>query len=76
MEARTPKYAPTQKTAGDDGSLDPGSGPYKVHGRMIIGETVSDTYIFMPLELTFNLATVTPPKSIPYTGGTAPPTHP
>ena len=59
-----------------DGSLDPGSGPYQVHGRMIVGETVSDSYTFMPLEQTCNLATLAPAKDIPSTGGTAPPTHP
>jgi hypothetical protein len=35
-------------------------------------ETVSDSYAFMPLELTCNLATLTPAKNIPSTGGAAP----
>jgi hypothetical protein len=67
---------PLSVTIRADGSLDPGSGPYQVHGRMITGQTVSDSYTFLPLELTCNLATLTPAKNIPSTGGTAPPTHP
>jgi hypothetical protein len=59
-----------------DASLDPGSGPYQVHGRMITGPTISDNYTFLPLEQTCNLATLTPAKNIPSTGGTAPPRHP
>jgi hypothetical protein len=59
-----------------DASLDPGSGPYQVHGRMITGPTISDNYTFLPLEQTCNLATLTPAKNIPSTGGTAPPSHP
>ena len=57
-----------------DGSLDPGSGPYQVHGRMITGPTVSDKYTFMPLESTCNLASLTPAAKIPSAGGAAP--HP
>jgi hypothetical protein len=59
-----------------DGSLDPGSGPYPVHGRMLVGQTVSDSYTFLPLERTCNLAALTPARDIPATGGAAPPTHP
>ena len=54
-----------------DGSLDPGSGPYQVHGRMITGQTVSDNYTFLPLESTCNLALLTPARNIPSTGGTS-----
>jgi hypothetical protein len=39
---------------------------------MITGPTISDNYTFMPLEQTCNLATLTPAKSIPSTGGVAP----
>lgn len=67
---------PLSVTIRADGSLDPGSGPYQVHGRMITGPTVSDNYTFLPLELTCNLATLTPAKNIPSTGGAAPPRHP
>ena len=59
-----------------DGSLDPGSRPYLVHGRMLIGETVSDDYRFMPLEMTCNLGALTPAKAIPSSGGTAVATMP
>jgi hypothetical protein len=57
-----------------DGTLDPGSGPYQVHGRMITGPTVSDSYTFLPLEMSCNLAPLTPARNIPSTGGTPP--HP
>ena len=55
----------------NDGSLDPGSGPYQVHGRMLIGDTIGDSYSFLPLERACTLANLTPAKSIPTTGGTA-----
>ncbi len=54
-----------------DGSLDPGSGPYQVHGRILVGETMSDSYSFLPMETTCNLAVLTPAKTIPTTGGAA-----
>jgi hypothetical protein len=57
-----------------DGSLDPGSGPYQVHGRIITGPTVSDNYTFLPAENTCNLALLTPARNIPSTDGTTP--HP
>jgi hypothetical protein len=63
---------PLSVTIRADGSLDPGSGPYNVHGRMITGPTVSDNYTFLPLEMTCNLALLTPARNIPSTGGTAP----
>jgi hypothetical protein len=65
---------PLSVTVRADGSLDPGSGPYNVHGRMITGPTVSDNYTFLPLEMTCNLAPLTPARNIPSTGGTSP--HP
>ena len=65
---------PLSVTIRADGSLDPGSGPYQVHGRMITGPTVSDNYTFMPIESICNLALLTPAKSIPSTGGNSP--HP
>jgi hypothetical protein len=65
---------PLSVTIRADGSLDPGSGPYQVHGRMITGQTVSDNYTFLPLEMTCNLAPLTPARNIPATQGTnAPP---
>jgi hypothetical protein len=57
-----------------DGSLDPGSGPYQVHGRIITGPTVSDNYTFLPAENTCSLALLTPARNIPSTDGTTP--HP
>ena len=53
-----------------DGSLDPGSGPYQVHGRIITGQTVSDNYTFLPAENSCNLALLTPARNIPSTDGT------
>lgn len=53
-----------------DGSLDPGSGPYQVHGRMITGETDNGDYTVVPMEKTCNLAVLTPSKEIPSVGGT------
>jgi hypothetical protein len=65
---------PLSVTIRSDNSLDPGSGPYQLHGRMITGPTVSDKYTFMPVESTCTLAPLTPAKNIPSTGGTTP--HP
>jgi hypothetical protein len=63
---------PLSVTIRSDGSLDPGSGPYQVHGRMITGPTVSDKYTFMPVENTCNLAPLTPARNIPSTGASTP----
>jgi len=52
-----------------DGSLDPGSGPYQVHGRMITGQDDNDDFTFAPMERTCNLAVLTPAKEIPSAGG-------
>ena len=65
---------PFSVTIRSDGSLDPVSGPYQVHGRMITGPTVSDKYTFLPVESTCNLAPLTPARNIPSTSGTTP--HP
>jgi hypothetical protein len=55
-----------------DGSLDPGaSGPYQVHGRMVVGQDDNDDFTFAPMETTCNLAALTPSKSIPMMGRTA-----
>jgi hypothetical protein len=54
-----------------DGSLDPGSGPYQVHGRMIAGQDQNDDFTFAPMERSCNLAVLTPAKEIPSTGGAA-----
>jgi hypothetical protein len=59
----------------DDGSLDPGSGPYQLHGRLLTGPTVTDHYAFLPMEQTCDLAALRPAANIPSTGGSAPP-HP
>jgi hypothetical protein len=43
-----------------DGSLDPGSGPYQVHGRTITGKDDNDNFTFAPLEVTCNLGVLKP----------------
>jgi hypothetical protein len=43
-----------------DGSLDPGSGPYQVHGRTITGEDAKNDFTFAPLEVTCNLGPLKP----------------
>lgn len=55
-----------------DGSLDPGAtGPYQVHGRIVIGQDDNDDFTFAPMERTCNLAMLTPAKEIPSDGGAA-----
>jgi hypothetical protein len=54
-----------------DGSLDAGSGPYQVHGRIVTGQNDNDDFTFAPMEQTCNLAVLTPSKTIPSGGGTA-----
>ncbi len=54
-----------------DGSLDPGTGSYQVHGRMITGQDDNDNFTFAPMERTCNLAVLTPAKEIPSAGGAA-----
>jgi hypothetical protein len=55
-----------------NGSLDPGSsGPYQVHGRIVIGQNDDGDFTFAPLEQTCNLAVLSESKAIPSGGGTA-----
>jgi hypothetical protein len=56
-----------------DGSLDAGSGPYQVHGRIVTGQNDNDDFTFAPMEQTCNLAVLAPSKTIPAGGGTAAP---
>jgi hypothetical protein len=54
-----------------DGSLDAGTGPYQVHGRMVTGQNDDGDFAFAPMEQTCNLAVLTPSKEIPASGGMA-----
>jgi hypothetical protein len=54
-----------------DGSLDAGSGPYQVHGRIAIGQNDDGDFKFAPMEQTCNLAVLAPSEEIPASGGTA-----
>ena len=55
-----------------DGSLDPAAtGPYQVHGRIVIGQDDNDNFTFAPMEQTCNLASLTPNATIPMSGGAA-----
>ena len=56
---------------GPNGSLDAGSGPYQVHGRIVVGQNDNGDFTFAPLEQTCNLAVLAPSKTIPSTGGAA-----
>jgi hypothetical protein len=56
---------------GADNSLDPGTGSYLVHGRIVTGTNDNDDFTFAPMEQTCNLAVLTPSKTIPSGGGTA-----
>jgi hypothetical protein len=56
---------------GSNGSLDAGSGPYQVHGRIVIGQNDNGDFTFAPLEQTCNLAVLAPSKTIPSGGGAA-----
>jgi hypothetical protein len=56
---------------GPNGSLDGGSGPYQVHGRIVIGQNDAGDFTFAPLEQTCNLAVLAPSKQIPAGGGAA-----
>jgi hypothetical protein len=62
---------PLTITFGSNGSLDPGSGPYQVHGRIVTGQNDNDDFTFAPMEQTCNLAVLVPSKSIPSGGGIA-----
>jgi hypothetical protein len=48
-----------------NGSLDPGSGPYQVHGRIVVGQNGDGDFTFAPLEQTCQLALMAPSKQIP-----------
>jgi hypothetical protein len=52
-----------------DGSLDAGSGPYQVHGRIVVGQNDNGDFTFAPMEQTCNLAVLAPSKEIPTGGG-------
>jgi hypothetical protein len=55
-----------------DGSLDPGTlAPYQVHGRTITGQS-GDNFSFAPLEMTCDLAVLTPSQAVPANGGVSP----
>ena len=54
-----------------DGSLDPGSGSYQVHGRITTGQNDNGDFTFSPNELTCNLGALAPSQQIPMSGGTA-----
>ncbi|MDP8988646.1 MAG: hypothetical protein M3N41_01015 [Acidobacteriota bacterium] len=60
---------PLNLAFGPNGSLDPGPGPYQVHGRIVIGTNDNDDFTFAPLEQTCNLAVLSPSKTIPSAGG-------
>lgn len=52
------------------GSLDAGSGPYQVHGRVVVGTNDNGDFTFAPMEQTCNLGVLAPSKQIPSAGGT------
>jgi hypothetical protein len=58
---------------GPNSSLDAGSGPYQVHGRIVVGSNDNGDFTFAPMEQTCNLAVLTPSKTIPSAGGAATP---
>ncbi len=63
---------PLALTIKADGSLDPGSsGPYNVHGRIVIGQNDDGDFVFAPLEQTCSLGVLAPAQQIPSSGGAA-----
>jgi len=60
---------PLSLTFAPNGALDPGSGPYQVHGRTVVGQDDNDNFTFAPFEQSCNLALLTPSKDIPSGGG-------
>jgi hypothetical protein len=54
-----------------NGSLDAGSGPYQVHGRMVVGTNDNGDFTFVPMEQTCGLGVLAPSKQIPSGGGAA-----
>ena len=73
IEIAAPDHALTLAFA-PNGSLDAGSGPYQVHGRVVVGTNDNGDYTFVPLEQTCNLGVLAPSKQIPATGGSTPAT--
>jgi hypothetical protein len=57
------------------GALDPGTGPYLVHGRMVVGTNDNGDFTFAPMEQTCDLAPLGPSKTIPASGGTVAPAN-
>jgi len=53
-----------------DGSLDAGTGPYQVHGRIVTGQNDDGDFTFVPMEQTCSLGVLTASKQIPSSGGT------
>ena len=62
---------PLNVTFRPDGSLDAGSGPYQVHGRIVVGQNDDGDFTFAPMEQTCELGVLAPSKQIPSGGGTA-----
>jgi hypothetical protein len=62
---------PLHLAFGPNGSLDPGTGPYQVHGRMVVGQNDNGDFTFAPMEQTCELGVLTPSKQIPSSGGSA-----
>lgn len=63
---------PLTLAMGADNSLTPdASGPYLVHGRIVTGANDNGDFTFAPMEKSCNLATLTPAKEIPTSGGVA-----
>ncbi len=55
---------------GPNGSLDPGTGTYQVHGRTVVGADDKGDFTFASLEQSCSLGVLLPSKTIPMTGGT------
>jgi hypothetical protein len=64
---------PLTLTFGPNGSLDAGSGPYQVHGRIVTGQNDDGDFTFVPMEQTCNLGALAPSTQIPSGGGSAAP---
>ena len=64
---------PLMLAFGPNNSLDPGTGPYLVHGRIVTGQNDNDDFTFAPMEQSCNLAVLAPSKTIPSSGGSATP---
>ena len=62
---------PLNLAFGANGSLDPGTGAYQVHGRIVIGQNDKGDFTFAPMEQTCSLAVLTASKQIPSSGGAA-----